>query len=123
MGKSSLTFFWTSKSPNISVKSYSKCFLSKHTAIKEKGGFLLDFDKDNYRQRNNGTLVKYGKSELVIYHDHSYQFNTTIHKYKDNIGTLRALYGWGFMETVNHLRRDRDKENYKPMIPNYNKFD
>ena len=86
-------------------------------------GFLLDFDKANYRQRNNGTLVKYGKSELVIYHDHSYQFNTTVHKYKDNIGTLRALYGWGFMEAVNHLRQYRDKENYKPTIPNYNKFD
>lgn len=84
---------------------------------------LLDFDKDSYRQRNNGTLVKKGKEHLVIYPDHSYQFNTTAHKYKDNIGTLQALYGWGFMEAVNHLRRYRDKEKYRPTIPKYNKYD
>lgn len=84
---------------------------------------LLDFDKDSYRQRNNGTLVKKGKEHLVIYPDHSYQFNTTINKYKDNIGTLRTLYGWGFMEAVNHLRRYRDKQKQISSIPKYNKFD
>ena len=82
---------------------------------------LLDFDKDSYRQRNNGTIVKKDKAHLVIYTDHSYQFNTTIHPYTDNIGTLRALYGWGFMEAVNYLRKYRDKE--KSIIPKYNKFD
>ena len=29
---------------------------------------------------------------------------TTTKAYKDSIGTLQVLYGWGFMEVVNYLR-------------------
>lgn len=81
--------------------------------------YLLYFDRGNYRERANGTIVHKNKTELVIYQDHSYQFNTTSKPYKDNIGTLRILYGWNFMETVDHLRRYRDRKE----VPHFNLFD
>lgn len=81
--------------------------------------YLLYFDRGNYRQRNNGTIVKKDNSHIVIYDNHSYQFNTTIKPYRDNIGTLQALYGWTFMETIEHLRKYRDRKE----IPKYNLFD
>ena len=81
--------------------------------------YLLQYDRASYRVRNNGTMVKKDKSHIVIYDDHSYQFNTTTKAYKDNIGTLQILYGWDFMEAVNHLRDYRDKKE----IPKFNLFD
>lgn len=81
--------------------------------------YLLQYDRASYGVRNNGTIVKKDKSHIVIYDDHSYQFNTTTKAYKDNIGTLQVLYGWGFMGTVNHLRDYRDKKG----IPKFNLFD
>ena len=81
--------------------------------------YLFQYDRASYRVRNNGTMVKKDKSHIVIYDDHSYQFNTTTKAYKDNIGTLQILYGWGFMEAVNHLRDYRDKKE----IPKFNLFD
>ena len=85
--------------------------------------YLLSFDKDNYRQRTNGTIVKKDKSHIVIYADHSYQFNTTVNPYKDNIGTLQALYGWSFMETVDKLRAYKKRTTPKEEIPRYDFFD
>lgn len=84
---------------------------------------LLSFDKDNYRQRSNGTIVNKNKSHIVIYEDHSYQFNTTVNPYKDNIGTLQTLYGWTFMETVEKLRAYQKRTTPKEAIPHYNKYD
>ena len=84
--------------------------------------YLLSFDKDNYRQRSNGTIVKKDKSHIVIYADHSYQFNTTVNPYKDNIGTLQLLYGWTFMETVEKLRADKKHTTQIGGIPNYDLF-
>ena len=85
--------------------------------------YLLSFDKDNYRQRNNGTIVKKDKSHIVIYEDHSNQFNTTVNPYRDNIGTLQLLYGWTFMETVDRLRAYKKRTAPKTEIPRYNFFD
>ena len=85
--------------------------------------YLLSFDKDNYRHRTNGTIVKKDKSHIVIYEDHSYQFNTTVKPYKDNIGTLQTLYGWTFMETVEKLRAYKKCTTPKEEIPRYNFFD
>lgn len=85
--------------------------------------YLLSFDKDNYRQRSNGTIVNKNKSHIVIYEDHSYQFNTTVNPYKDNIGTLQVLYGWTFMETVEKLRAYPKRIIPKEEIPNYDLFD
>ena len=81
--------------------------------------YLLFYDRASYRQRANGTIVKKDRDEIVIYDNHSYQFNTTVKPYKDNIGTLRILYGWGFMEAVNHLRQYREKKT----VPHFNYFD
>ena len=81
--------------------------------------YLLRYDRGSYRVRNNGTIIKKDKSQIVIYDDHSYQFNTTTKAYKDNIGTLQVLYSWNFMEAVNHLRDYRDKKE----IPKFNLFD
>ena len=85
--------------------------------------YLLSFDKDNYRQRSNGTIVNKNKSYIVIYEDHSYQFNTTVNPYRDNIGTLQTLYGWTFMETVEKLRAYQKRTTQKDEIPHYNKYD
>ena len=85
--------------------------------------YLLSFDKDNYRQRSNGTIVNKNKSHIVIYEDHSYQFNTTANPYKDNIGTLQTLYGWTFMETVEKLRAYKKCTTPKEEIPRYDFFD
>ena len=85
--------------------------------------YLLSFDKDNYRQRSNGTIVNKNKSYIVIYEDHSYQSNTTVNPYRDNIGTLQTLYGWTFMETVEKLRAYQKRTTPKEEIPHYNKYD
>ncbi len=85
--------------------------------------YLLSFDKDNYRQRSNGTIVNKNKSHIVIYEDHSYQFNTTVNPYKDNIGTLQTLYGWTFMETVEKLRAYKKRTTPKEEIPHFGLFD
>ncbi len=85
--------------------------------------YLLSFDKDNYRQRSNGTIVNKNKSNIVIYEDHSYQFNTTVNPYKDNIGTLQTLYDWTFIETVEKLRAYQKRTTPKEEIPHYNKYD
>ena len=85
--------------------------------------YLLSFDKDNYRQRSNGTFVNKNKSYIVIYEDHSYQFNTTVNPYRANIGTLQTLYGWTFMETVEKLRAYQKRTTPKEEIPHYNKYD
>ena len=85
--------------------------------------YLLSFDKGNYRHRSNGTIVNKNKSHIVIYEDHSYQFNTTVNAYKDNIGTLQTLYGWTFMETVEKLRAYQKRTTPKEAIPHYNKYD
>ena len=85
--------------------------------------YLLSFDKDNYRHRTNGTIVKKDKSHIVIYEDHSYQFNTTVKPYKDNIGTLQTMYGWTFMETVEKLRTYKKCTTPKEEIPRYDFFD
>lgn len=84
--------------------------------------YLLSFDKDNYRQRSNGTIVNKNKSHIVIYEDHSYQFNTTVNPYRDNIGTLQVLYGWTFMETVEKLRAYQKRTTQIRGIPNYDLF-
>lgn len=90
--------------------------------------YLLATDGNNYRKRKNGTIVHKAKDNVVIYADHSYNFGTTIHAYKDAIGTIRDIYGYDFMTAVNKLRAYRDKQNYvdekgNQAIPKYNIFD
>lgn len=92
--------------------------------------YLLDTDSDNYRKRKNGTIVHKGKDNVVIYQDHSYNFGTTLHPYKDVIGTLRDIYGYDFMTAVNKLRAYRadhnlidDNGNPIIVIPKYNLYD
>ena len=90
--------------------------------------YLLDTDSNNYRKRSNGTIVHKAKDDMVIYADHSYNFSTTLHPYKDNIGTLRYIYEYDFMTAVNKLRQYRNShnlvdENGTSVIPKYNLFD
>lgn len=89
-------------------------------------GYLLSTDRNSYRVRKNGTIVHKQKDNFVIWHDHSYDFGTTVHPFKDNIGTIREIYGYSFMDAVNRLRDYRDKQEQlteeKQEIPSYNLF-
>lgn len=90
--------------------------------------YLLETDKDNFRIRNNGTIVHKAKDSLVIYADHSYNFGTTLHAYKDTIGTIRDIYGYDFMTAVNKLRNYQEKhhiidDNGNRAIPKYDFFE
>lgn len=83
--------------------------------------YLLETDSTNYRTRTNGTIVYKPKDSIVIWNDHSYSFGTVLHPYKDNIGTLRLIYDYTFMEAVDKLRNYKEKHN--TIIPSYNMFD
>lgn len=61
-------------------------------------------DLKNISIRTNGTIVHNKNSKMVIYDDHSYTFDDVSHPYKDIIGTLQEIYGYGFMETIEKLR-------------------
>ena len=82
--------------------------------------YLLTTDPSNFRKRDNGTIVYKPKDSIVIWDNHSYSFGTVKHAYKDNIGTLRLIYGYTFMEAVEKLRNFRASQE-KP-IPTYNFF-
>lgn len=100
--------------------------------------YLLDTDKDNFRERNNETIIYKKNNSLVIWKDHSYDFGTTKHPYKDVIGTLREIYDYSFMETIELLRdykiqqdiiyeryneqTQQNNETDKIQIPHYNLF-
>ena len=93
--------------------------------------YLLKTDRNNYNIRNNGTITHKKKDNLVIWSNHSYDFGSTVKPYKDTIGTLRLLYDYDFMQTINKLRDYKDSTNgtdmneadYEAQIPNYNQFD
>lgn len=93
--------------------------------------YLLKTDRRNYNIRSNGTITHKRKDNLVIWNNHSYDFGTTVKPYKDTIGTLRILYGYDFMQTINKLRDYKDSLNnaeinetdYEEQIPDYNFFE
>lgn len=93
--------------------------------------YLLKTDRNNYNIRNNGTITHKQKDNLVIWNNHSYDFGTTVKAYKDVIGTIRYIYDYDFMQTINKLRDYKDstqstetnQTDYEKQIPNYNLFD
>lgn len=90
--------------------------------------YLRKTDGSNIRTRKNGTITHKSKDNLVIWNDHSYDFGTTVNAYKDVIGTLRILYGYDFMQTINKLRDFKNKTTNRTakdqtVIPKYNLFD
>lgn len=90
--------------------------------------YLRKTDSSNINIRKNGTITHKSKDNLVIWNNHSYDFGTTINPYKDVIGTLRIIYGYDFMQTINKLRDYKNqttKETAKDQtdIPKYNIFD
>lgn len=92
--------------------------------------YLLKTDRNNYNIRNNGTITHKQKDNLVIWNNHSYDFATTVKAYKDVIGTIRYIYDYDFMQTINKLRDYKDstqstetnQTDYEKQIPNYNLF-
>lgn len=82
--------------------------------------YLLKTDGANFRKRDNGTIVYKPKDSIVIWDNHSYSFGSVSHAYKDNIGTLRLLYGYTFMEAVDKLRAYQS--TLETAIPEYNLF-
>ena len=84
--------------------------------------YLKATDGIHYRARQNGTLTHISYDNMVIYEDHSFDFATTIHAYKDNIGTLRKIYGYTFMEAVDKLRAYKQCTTRPTEIPRYNFF-
>lgn len=92
--------------------------------------YLLKTDKSNYNIRSNGTITHKRKDNLVIWNNHSFDFGSTVKAYKDVIGTIRYLYEYDFMQTINKLRDYRDSTSnteinetgYKEQIPDYNLF-
>ena len=76
--------------------------------------YLQKTDAINIRIRKNGTITHKSKDNFVIWHDHAYDFDSTVNPYKDVIGTLRILYGYDFMEAINKLRdfKNRETENW-----------
>lgn len=90
--------------------------------------YLRKTDSSNIKTRKNGTITHKSKDNLVIWNNHSYDFGTTVNPYKDVIGTLRTIYGYDFMQTINKLRDYRTqiaKGDTKEQtdIPHYNIFD
>lgn len=90
--------------------------------------YLKKTDSSNIKTRKNGTITHKTKDNLVIWNNHSYDFGTTVNPYKDVIGTLRIIYGYDFMQTINKLRDYKNqtvKEINKEQtdIPKYNIFD
>lgn len=90
--------------------------------------YLKQTDSSNIRTRKNGTITHKTKDNLVVWNNHSYDFGTTVNPYKDVIGTLRIIYGYDFMETINKLRDFKDKttnrtDKEQMVIPKYNIFD
>ena len=83
--------------------------------------YLLTTDPSNFRKRDNDTIVYKPNDSIVIWDNHSFSFDTVVHAWKDNIGTLRLIYGYTFMEAVDKLRNFRVSQE-KP-IPTYNFFD
>ena len=92
--------------------------------------YLLKTDRNNYNIRKGGEITPKHKDNIVIYKNHSYDFGTTVKAYKDVIGTLRFLYDYDFMQTVNKLRDYKNntqstgtnQADYEEQIPNYNLF-
>ena len=94
--------------------------------------YLEHTDSNSFNKRNNGTLVCKKDTSLVIYPDHSYNFGVCTYPYKDNIGTLRYIYNYTFMQAVNHLRefqkvldekRQKIQEQKKKNRTSFNLFD
>lgn len=78
-------------------------------------GYLRDIHPTLCNEREDGTLsTKYEGHTMVIYdkeEPHSYTFGTVKKPYKDNIGTIRALFGYKFEEAVERLEDYASKDN------------
>ena len=70
-------------------------------------GYMKDIHPTLCNERDDGTLsLKHEGHTMVIYdkeEPHSYTFGTVNKPYKDNIGTIRTLFGYGFAEAVEKL--------------------
>lgn len=66
--------------------------------------YFKETDMENIILRNNGTIVHKKNEKIVIYNDHSYQFDVVKHPYRDIIGTLQTIYNYSFLETIERLR-------------------
>lgn len=92
--------------------------------------YLLKTDRNNYNIRKGGEITPKHKDNIVIYKEHSYDFGSTVKAYKDVIGTIRYLYDYDFMQTINKLRDYKDstqstetsETDYEEQIPDYNLF-
>lgn len=78
--------------------------------------YIKETDPSHFRERDNGTLVYLADKALVIYPDHGYYFEKVAHSYMDNIATLRFVYGYSFMDAIDHLKEYRDGKEPLPFL-------
>ena len=83
--------------------------------------YLKETDASSFRERKNGTIVYVPNDSLVIWADHSYDFGTVQHPYKDAIGTIRMLYDYSFEEAITKL--EEYNHNHTVPIPQYTLFE
>lgn len=82
--------------------------------------YLKDTDGSKFRERKNGTIVYIPNDSVVIWNDHSYDFGTVEYPYKDAIGTIRELYGYGFEEAI--IKLEEYNQKHQTEIPNYTEY-
>lgn len=76
-------------------------------------GYLLENHPELFRfGKDRATLIRKDNPDYVIYHDHAYVF-TDGEKYprRDNIDVLQDLFGYGFIDAVEHLEAWASKHN------------
>nr|MCR5409701.1 hypothetical protein [Lachnospiraceae bacterium] len=76
-------------------------------------GYLLENHPDMFRfGKDRVTIIKKDNPDYVVYSDHAYVF-TDNEKYprRDNIDVLRDLFGYDFIEAVEHLEAWAEKHN------------
>lgn len=76
-------------------------------------GYLLENHPDLFRfGKDRQTLIKKDNPDYVVYHDHAFIF-TDGKQYprRDNIDVLQDLFGYGFIEAVEHLEEWASKHN------------
>ena len=94
-------------SNGVNQKRLEQC---KKISIK---GYLLENHSDMFRfGKDRQTLIRKDNPDYVVYHDHAYVF-TDGEKYprRDNIDVLQDLFGYGFVDAVEHLEAWARKHN------------
>lgn len=97
-------------SNGVNQKRLEQC---KKISIK---GYLLENHSDMFRfGKDRQTLIRKDNPDYVVYHDHAYVF-TDGEKFprRDNIDVLQDLFGYGFIDAVEHLEAWAGKHNILP---------